>query len=87
MRGRYVREKLLHLHGLQFHVCCNQGHGQTFLIGDVGKYICLIQIVAHYQGAEQHEEEYGTKTQPKPGCNFKLHFAPPLEGVVGHAGQ
>ena len=36
MSGRNVREKLLHLHGLQFHVCRHQGHGQAYLICGVG---------------------------------------------------
>ena len=47
MSGRNVREKLLHLHGLQFHVCRHQGHGQAYLICGVGKLVGLAEIMAH----------------------------------------
>ena len=77
MSGRNVREKLLHLHGLQLHVCRHQSHGQAHLICGVGKLVGLTEIMAHNQGTKQHEKKNGSKTQPKPGCNFKLHFAPP----------
>jgi len=65
-----VRQELLHLHCLQLHIRCQHGQRHAFIGRCVGKAVGLAQVVAHNQGAEQHQKENGTKAQPKPGRYF-----------------